>query len=90
MDRRGNGFGNRGVCGGGGVRDIEDVMASAKRYSPKQKEIAKNEQKVLFVWEMDKRYVAGPNDQFVIQCCGAMSADRARRIWAIIQEKDNQ
>ena len=66
------------------------MAVSAKRYSPKQKEIAKNEQKVLFMWEMDKRYVADLNDQAVIQCCGTMSLERARRIWAVILEKDNQ
>jgi hypothetical protein len=65
------------------------MTISAKKWSQKQKDIAKNEQKVLFMWDMDKRYVPDPNDQSRIQVCGAMSRDRARRIWEIIQEQDN-
>ena len=64
------------------------MAVSAKRYSPKQKEIAKNEQKVLFMWEMDKRYVDDPKDRILIQCCGVMTTEKARRIWAIIQEPE--
>jgi hypothetical protein len=65
------------------------VSINAKKYSPKHIEIAKAEKKVLFMWEMDKRFVEDENDRAVIQCCGTMSVERARRIWAIIQEVDS-
>ena len=64
------------------------MSTSAKKYSQVQKDKAKAEKKVLFMWEMDKRYVEDENERIVIQCCGTMSLDRARRILAIIQEQD--
>lgn len=68
--------------------DTAQTMAfSAKKYSPKQLEIAKREKSVLFMWEMDKRFVEDPLDRCKIQCCGQMTRDKARRIWEIIQER---
>jgi hypothetical protein len=61
---------------------------SAKRYSEKHHEIAKAAKKVLFMWEMDKRYMADVRDRSKIQCCGVISREKARRIWAIIQDRD--
>lgn len=63
---------------------------SVKRYSEQHREIAKNGGKVMFMWEMDKRYVADENDRARIQCIGTMSISRAHRIWAIILEKDEE
>jgi hypothetical protein len=64
------------------------VAISVKKYSEKHHEIAREGKKVMFKWEMDKRYVEAQNDQILIQCIGTMSDERARRIWAIINEKD--
>lgn len=61
---------------------------SAKRYTPKQKEIAREKKRVLFMWEMDKRFVEDVNDRSMIQVCGTMSRERARRIWEIIEARD--
>lgn len=59
---------------------------SAKKYSPKQIEIAKAEKRVLFMWEMDKRFMEDKNERCKIQCCGTMTHEKARRIWEIINE----
>lgn len=64
------------------------MSISAKKWTPKHHEIAKEKKRALFMWDMDKRYVEDKNDRCRIQCCGTMSQDRARRIWSIIQEKD--
>jgi hypothetical protein len=55
-------------------------------YSQKQKDKAKSEKLSLFKWEMDKRYVADENDRCVIKVTGTMSAEKASRIFQIIQE----
>ena len=65
-------------------------MASAfstKRYSQVQKDRAKQEKAVLFMFEMDKRFVEDENERIKISCCGVMTLDRARRIWAIVNER---
>jgi len=63
------------------------VSISAKKWTPKHHEMAKEAKSVLFKWEMDKRYFDDENERSNIQCCGTMSPDKARRIWAIINER---
>ena len=64
------------------------MIFSVKKYAPKHHEIAKARKRVLFMWEMDKRYVEDPNDRVLVQCCGTISPEKARRIWKIITENE--
>lgn len=59
---------------------------SVKKYSQAMKDRAKKEHRVLFIWEQDKRFIEDPLEQAVTGCCGTMTLDQAKRIWAIINE----
>jgi broad-specificity NMP kinase len=58
-------------------------------YTEKQVEKAKEQNLSLFKWEMDKRFVADLNDQCKITITGTMTAEKASRIFRIIQEKES-
>ena len=58
------------------------------KYTEKHHAVAKEHDRVLFKWEMDKRYVSDENDRCVIQHVGTMSRDKCRRIWEILLEPD--
>ena len=64
------------------------MSTSVKKFAPSHHEKAMADGLVMFKWEMDKRYVADKNDRALIQCIGTMSVERQRRIWAIINEKE--
>jgi hypothetical protein len=64
------------------------MSISVKKYSPKHHEIAKAQKRVLFMWEMDKRYLEDANERIKIQCCGVMSQAKASAIWALINHRD--
>lgn len=58
------------------------------KYTDKHHEIAESTGRVLFKWEMNKRYIPDANDRAVIQSVGTMSPENARRIWEILLEPD--
>lgn len=63
----------------------------ATRWTPKHHEIAKAGVRcVLIKWVMDKRYSPDPNDRCVIEMMGATTPEKAKRIWAILQEPETK
>jgi len=62
----------------------------ASRWLPKHHEIAKSggPRTVLIKWVMDHRYNPDPNDRYAIEMLGCCTAEKAKRIWAILQEPE--
>ena len=57
-------------------------------YTDKQVERAKDNELSLFKWQMDKRFVADINDRIAVTVTGTMTAEKASRIFRIIQEEE--
>jgi hypothetical protein len=59
------------------------------RFRPLHHEIAKRGvRSVLIKWVMDHRYNPDPNDRFSIEMMGCTTPEKAKRIWAILQEPE--
>jgi hypothetical protein len=59
------------------------------RWSPKHLDIARQGVRtVLIKWVMDHRFNPDPNDRFAIEMTGCTTPEKARRIWAILQEPE--
>lgn len=59
------------------------------RFDPIHHEIAKKGVRtVLIKWVMDHHYNPDPNDRFCIEMTGATTPEKAKRIWAILQEPE--
>jgi hypothetical protein len=59
------------------------------RWSPKHHEIAKKGVRTMMIkWVMDHRYSPDTNDRFSVETMGCTTPEKARRIWAILQEPE--
>lgn len=66
------------------------MAISTSKYSEKHLDIARENKRVLFKWEMDKRFVDDPANRSKVNVIGTMNEDRARRIWEIILETERE
>lgn len=61
----------------------------ATRWKPIHHDIAKNGVRtVLIKWVMDHRYNHDETDRYAIEMIGATTPEKAKRIWAILQEPE--
>ena len=62
----------------------------ATRWTPRHHEIAKQGRRtVLIKWVMDHRYNPDEKDRYAIEMQGCTTPEKARRIWAILQEPES-